>query len=76
VVVEISDTGPGMPPGVAERAFEAFFTTKQVGSGTGLGLDIARRIIVERHGGTISVESRPGRTTFTVRLPRVSPDAT
>jgi signal transduction histidine kinase len=65
-----------MPPGVAERAFEAFFTTKQVGSGTGLGLDIARRIIVERHGGTISVESRPGRTTFTVRLPRVSPDAT
>jgi signal transduction histidine kinase len=75
VVVEISDTGPGMPPEVVERAFEAFFTTKQVGSGTGLGLDIARRIIVDRHGGRISVESRPGRTVLRVRLPKVSPTA-
>src|SRR6185436_20122055 len=56
VVVEIADTGPGMPPEVAARAFEAFFTTKDVGKGTGLGLDIARRIVVERHGGTISIE--------------------
>lgn len=75
VVIEVSDTGAGMPPEVAARAFEAFYTTKQVGSGTGLGLDIARRIIVERHGGTISVESRPGRTVFTVRLPKASPTA-
>ena len=53
VVVEIADTGPGMPPEVAARAFEPFFTTKDVGKGTGLGLDIARRIVVERHGGLI-----------------------
>jgi signal transduction histidine kinase len=69
VVVDIADNGPGMPPEVAARAFEAFFTTKDVGKGTGLGLDIARRIVTERHGGTISVDSRPGWTVFHVRLP-------
>ena len=69
VVVEIRDTGPGMPPEVAARAFEAFFTTKDVGQGTGLGLDIARRIVVERHGGTITIDSQPGETTLRVRLP-------
>jgi len=69
VVVEIGDTGPGMPPEVAARAFEAFYTTKDVGKGTGLGLDIARRIIVERHGGTISIDSRPGETVLRVRIP-------
>ena len=69
LVVEIGDTGPGMPPEVAARAFEAFFTTKDVGQGTGLGLDIARRIVVERHGGTITIDSRPGETTLRVRLP-------
>jgi signal transduction histidine kinase len=69
VVVEIGDTGPGMPPEVAGRAFEAFYTTKDVGKGTGLGLDIARRIIVERHGGTITIDSRPGETVLRVRLP-------
>jgi signal transduction histidine kinase len=57
VVVEIADTGTGMPPEVAARAFEPFFTTKDVGRGTGLGLDIARRIVVERHGGRIDVDS-------------------
>jgi len=51
VVVEICDTGPGMPLQVVARAFEAFYTTKEVGRGTGLGLDIARRIVVDRHGG-------------------------
>ena len=71
VVVEIGDTGPGMPPEVAARAFEAFFTTKDVGQGTGLGLDIARRIVVERHGGTITIDSQPGETTLRVRLPIV-----
>ena len=69
VVVEVSDSGPGMPPKVAARAFEPFFTTKDVGKGTGLGLDIAQRIVVERHGGTIAIDSRPGQTTLRVRLP-------
>ena len=69
VVVEIGDTGPGMSPQVAARAFEAFYTTKDVGQGTGLGLDIARRIVQERHGGAIAIDSRPGRTVLTVRLP-------
>jgi len=69
VVVEVGDTGPGMPPQVAARAFEAFFTTKDVGEGTGLGLDIARRIVEERHGGTIAIDSRPGETVLRVRIP-------
>jgi signal transduction histidine kinase len=69
VIVEIADTGPGMPPEVAARAFEAFYTTKDVGKGTGLGLDIARRIVEERHGGTITIASRPGDTVMRVRLP-------
>ncbi|HVK43352.1 MAG TPA: ATP-binding protein [Micropruina sp.] len=69
VLVEICDTGPGMPPAVAARAFEPFFTTKEVGRGTGLGLDIARRVVVERHGGAIGIESVPGDTRIQVRLP-------
>ena len=69
IVVEIGDTGPGMPSEVAARAFEAFYTTKDVGKGTGLGLDIARRIVVERHGGKISIDSRRGETTLRVELP-------
>ena len=70
VVVEIGDNGPGMSPDVLARAFEAFYTTKDVGKGTGLGLDIARRIVVERHGGTIGIESQPGDTVLRVRLPK------
>jgi signal transduction histidine kinase len=69
VVVEVQDTGSGMPPEVMARAFEAFYTTKDVGKGTGLGLDIARRIVVERHNGTIAIDSEPGRTVLRVRLP-------
>jgi signal transduction histidine kinase len=69
VLIEIGDTGPGMPPQVAARAFEAFYTTKDVGKGTGLGLDIAQRIVAERHGGTIAIESRPGETVLRVRIP-------
>jgi signal transduction histidine kinase len=69
IVVEVADSGHGMPPEVAARAFEAFFTTKGVGQGTGLGLDISRRIVVERHGGSIDVRSQPGETVFRVRLP-------
>jgi signal transduction histidine kinase len=75
VEVAIADTGPGMPPEVAARAFEAFYTTKDVGKGTGLGLDIARRIIVERHSGTISLDSQPGETVLRVRIP-VRPPST
>jgi signal transduction histidine kinase len=70
VVIEIADSGPGMPAEVQARAFEAFYTTKDVGKGTGLGLDIARRIIVERHHGHITIDSRPGQTTLCVKLPR------
>jgi signal transduction histidine kinase len=69
VIVEVADTGPGMPPEVAARAFEAFYTTKEVGKGTGLGLDIARRIVEDRHGGAITIDSRPGRTVLRVSLP-------
>jgi signal transduction histidine kinase len=58
-----------MPPQVAARAFEAFYTTKDAGKGTGLGLDVARRIVVERHGGTITIDSRPGKTVLQVRIP-------
>ncbi len=70
VVVEIADDGHGMDPATAERAFEAFFTTKEVGKGTGLGLDIARRIVVERHGGDVHIDSEPGRTLVRVTLPK------
>jgi signal transduction histidine kinase len=69
VVVEIGDTGPGMTPEVAVLAFEPFYSTKDVGKGTGLGLDSAQRIVVERHGGTITIESRPEETVLRVRLP-------
>jgi signal transduction histidine kinase len=69
VVVEISDTGPGMSPQEAARAFDAFYTTKEVGKSLGLGLDIAQRIVVERHGGTITIDSRPGSTVLRVRIP-------
>ncbi len=69
VRVEISDTGPGVPEKLRQRIFEPFFTTKPVGQGTGLGLDISYRIVVGRHGGDLTVESRPGDTRFIVRLP-------
>ena len=68
-VVEIRDDGPGVPEEIQDRIFDAFFTTKDVGAGTGLGLSTARRIIEERHGGSLTVDSRPGATTFRVSLP-------
>jgi signal transduction histidine kinase len=71
LVVTVADTGGGMPPEVAARAFDAFFTTKDVGKGTGLGLDIARRVVVERHGGGIDIDTSARGTTISVRLPLV-----
>lgn len=68
VVVDIVDDGPGIPPDIQGRIFDPFFTTKGVGKGTGLGLDIVRRL-VQRHDGAVGVESVPGRTEFQVRLP-------
>ena len=73
VMVEIRDTGSGMPDTVRSRVFEPFFTTKPIGQGTGLGLDIAWRIIVGRHHGEIRVESEPGNTRFQVVLPLREP---
>lgn len=69
VEVRIADSGPGIPPELAQRIFEPFFTTKAQGVGTGLGLHIARTTVVTRHRGRISVDSRPGRTEFRVVLP-------
>ncbi|MBF9066719.1 ATP-binding protein [Streptacidiphilus fuscans] len=69
VLVEIGDTGPGVPAEVQSRVFDPFFTTKPVGEGTGLGLDISWRIIVNRHGGDLRLQSEPGDTRFQIRLP-------
>jgi len=69
IMVEVGDSGPGIPDEARNRVFEPFFTTKPVGKGTGLGLDIAWRIVVGRHKGDIRVDSSPGDTRFQVRLP-------
>jgi signal transduction histidine kinase len=69
LLVEFGDTGPGIPAEIKERVFEPFFTTKPVGEGTGLGLDISWRIVVNKHHGDLRVESKPGDTRFQVRLP-------
>ena len=70
VAVEVANTGTWSDPVSRERAFEPFFTTKGVGQGTGLGLDISRRIVVGRHGGDISIDLSPGETVLRVWLPR------
>ena len=69
VVVEIQDSGRGIPPDIQEKIFDPFFTTKAPGEGTGLGLSISHSIIVQKHRGTITVSSKPGETRFEVRLP-------
>jgi len=68
VVVRVVDNGPGIPPDVRSRMFDPFFTTKPVGKGTGLGLDIVRRLLAH-NDADIEVESVPGRTEFRVSLP-------
>jgi signal transduction histidine kinase len=73
VLVEIGDTGPGIPEPVAAHMFEPFYTTKPVGKGTGLGLDICWRIVVQRHGGDLRFTSVPGDTRFQVLLPTAGP---
>jgi len=76
VEIRIADTGDGMPEDVQERIFDPFFTTKEVGKGTGQGLSIAHAVIVEKHRGTIVVDSRPGQgTCFTIRLPLDAPSS-
>jgi signal transduction histidine kinase len=73
LAVSILDHGAGIPPETLPRIFEPFFTTKPQGSGTGLGLEIVHRIVTQKFGGTIEVESAPGRTRFVVRLPMSGP---
>jgi signal transduction histidine kinase len=75
LLVSISDQGSGIAPEVLPHIFEAFFTTKPQGSGTGLGLEIVHRIVTHKFGGTIQVESEPGNTRFLVRLPLKDPAA-
>jgi signal transduction histidine kinase len=70
-VVEIGDDGTGVPADALEQLFQPFFTTKDIGKGTGLGLHLSHGIVTVRHRGTISVCSVPGDTRFTVRLPAV-----
>ena len=66
--IRVIDDGPGIPEDIVGHIFEPFYTTKAAGEGTGLGLDISHRIVLQ-HGGELSVDSEPGRTAFTVRLP-------
>ncbi|MGW4273765.1 ATP-binding protein [Streptomyces seoulensis] len=73
LLVEFRDTGPGVPPEIRDRVFDPFFTTKPVGRGTGLGLDISWRIVVDKHHGELKVESVPGDTRFQVLLPLTAP---
>ncbi len=68
-LIEIIDNGAGIPPQIQSRIFEPFFTSKEVGKGSGLGLDISRRIIVQKHQGNLRFESQPGKTNFQVRIP-------
>jgi len=67
--VEIADNGPGIPPEIQPRVFDPFFTTKPPGVGSGLGLHIVHNVVVNRHHGSVEVESRPGRTVFRILLP-------
>ena len=69
IVVEVEDDGAGIPQEIQGQIFDAFFTTKPPGEGTGLGLNTTYNIVVKKHGGSVDVDSVPGRTRFTVRIP-------
>jgi signal transduction histidine kinase len=69
VLVDVADDGSGIAPEIRERVFDSFVTTKDIGQGTGLGLATARRIVVDRHDGALTFDSRPGETVFHVTLP-------
>jgi signal transduction histidine kinase len=75
VVVEIADNGPGIPADAQDKIFDPFFTTKAPGEGTGLGLNISHGIVVEKHAGHITVNSKPGATRFCIKLPLTQPEA-
>lgn len=72
ILVEIEDNGPGIPDELKSRILEPFFTTKPMGKGSGLGLDVVQRIVHNRHGGSLLIDSQPGQTCFSIRLPLVS----
>jgi PAS domain S-box-containing protein len=72
VIVEVENNGPPIPESIQSRVFDPFFTTKAPGEGTGLGLNTSYNIVVQKHGGTIDLESKPGRTRFTIKLPVAS----
>jgi signal transduction histidine kinase len=69
ILVDIADTGSGIPAPARTHVFEPFYTTKAVGEGTGLGLDTVRRIVVERHGGSVTFDTGDSGTTFHIWLP-------
>jgi signal transduction histidine kinase len=69
VIVEIEDTGPGIPEEIQSKIFDPFFTTKPPGEGTGLGLNISHNIILHKHNGEITISSQPGKTCFEIKLP-------
>jgi signal transduction histidine kinase len=74
-VIDVADTGTGVPPEIADKLFDPFFTTKEVGTGTGQGLALVRTLVADRHGGTIDFTTEPGvGTVFTVRLPTGTAD--
>jgi signal transduction histidine kinase len=76
IEIRIGDTGPGISEAIRKKIFDPFFTTKDPGKGTGQGLAISHTIITKKHGGTINVESEPGKgATFIIRLPLEAPDS-
>jgi len=74
LVVEIIDSGPGIPEEIQLKVFDPFFTTKPPGEGTGMGLNISHNIIVQKHHGEIKVKSKPGETCFQIKLPIINPE--
>jgi signal transduction histidine kinase len=74
LVVELKDSGPGIPEEIQSKIFDPFFTTKPPGEGTGLGLNISHNIITQKHNGELKVKSKPGETCFQIKLPLIIPE--